>query len=824
LIGTTILHYHIIEKLGEGGMGVVYLAKDTKLERKVAIKFLPHHIAKDSEERKRFEIEAKAAAALNHPNIATIYTIEEAEGEIFIVMEYIEGSELSKVIGKGEKTTPLPVDLAIRYAEQIAQGLQAAHERGIVHRDIKSSNIMITGKGNVKIMDFGLAKFRGSVQLTQAGTTVGTAAYMSPEQARSEEVDHRTDIWSFGIVLYKMLTGKPPFHGDYEQAVIYAILNEEPVPIRKRYPDITKEIERMVKHCLEKKRENRYISIEEILTELGNMQSAAKSSDGEFKLIRFLLRYPLRMRIIIPAAVILLGLVIFIFWFFKHNAKIQWAKEIAIPQIIQLIDNQEYKNAFQLAEKAEQIIPEDSLLASLWPMLSNTVSFPTKPQGADIYLKDYRDITGKWEYLGKSPIDSIRIADQLYRCKIEKEGFETIEMAYWKEKMDLELELKDNVPEGMIHIPAAKTELYLIGFKREKPIQLNDYYIDKYEVTNKQYKTCMDGGGYQNSAYWKYPFIKNGRTIPWEEAMKLFVDATGRPGPATWEVGTYPEGEEDYPVAGISWYEAAAYAEFAGKQLPTVYHWAHAADIWPFFYHMNAFSNFDGNGPAPVGSYKGLTYFGTYDMAGNVREWCLNKSEGKFCIQGGGWNDPSYAFRNGDTKSAFDRSVINGLRCAKYTEQDATLMMAMQDINLDIFRDYYKEKPVSDDVFNVITNFYSYDKAALNPKIELVDTSSQYWKKEKITYNAGYGNERIIAYLFTPAKASPPFATMIIFPGAGVFDYESSENGNNLGDWEWTIIDAMTKSGMAVLYPIYKSTYERRDGYSVYSVYDAKAS
>jgi serine/threonine protein kinase len=281
LIGTTILHYHIIEKLGEGGMGVVYLAKDTKLERKVAIKFLPHHIAKDSEERKRFEIEAKAAAALNHPNIATIYTIEEAEGEIFIVMEYIEGSELSKVIGKGEKTTPLPVDLAIRYAEQIAQGLQAAHERGIVHRDIKSSNIMITGKGNVKIMDFGLAKFRGSVQLTQAGTTVGTAAYMSPEQARSEEVDHRTDIWSFGIVLYKMLTGKPPFHGDYEQAVIYAILNEEPVPIRKRYPDITKEIERMVKHCLEKKRENRYISIEEILTELGNMQSAAKSSECE---------------------------------------------------------------------------------------------------------------------------------------------------------------------------------------------------------------------------------------------------------------------------------------------------------------------------------------------------------------------------------------------------------------------------------------------------------------------------------------------------------------------------------------------------------------
>jgi serine/threonine protein kinase len=236
MVDKIILHYKILEKLGEGGMGVVYLAEDTRLERKVAIKFLPRHIAANAEDRQRFEIEAKAAAALNHPNIATIYAIEESDDEMFIVMEYIEGRELRDVITNagvvGEKHTqqlisseqddvtrnvsPLPVDQIINIAVQIAAGLQVAHEKGIVHRDIKSANIMLTGKGQVKIMDFGLAKVAGGgAQLTKDQSTVGTAAYMSPEQARGEEVDFRSDIWSFGVVLYEMLTGRLPFGGFY---------------------------------------------------------------------------------------------------------------------------------------------------------------------------------------------------------------------------------------------------------------------------------------------------------------------------------------------------------------------------------------------------------------------------------------------------------------------------------------------------------------------------------------------------------------------------------------------------------------------------------
>lgn len=274
LVGKTILHYKIIEQVGQGGMGVVYKAEDTKLKRDVAIKFLPKYIAANEEERERFKIEAQAAAALNHPNIAHIYAIEEADDEMFIVMEYIDGQELKDII-KSEILNPKS---AIDYATQIADGLQAAHEKAIVHRDIKSANIMITNKGRVKIMDFGLAKVRGGAQVTKVGTTIGTAAYMSPEQARSEEADHRSDIWSFGVVLYEMLSGELPFGGEYEQAVIYAILNENPKPISEEEPDVPLEMQNIVTHALQKNPEERYQQVQELLSDLKNVSAAFTES------------------------------------------------------------------------------------------------------------------------------------------------------------------------------------------------------------------------------------------------------------------------------------------------------------------------------------------------------------------------------------------------------------------------------------------------------------------------------------------------------------------------------------------------------------------
>ena len=229
-------------------MGVVYLAEDTKLDRKVAIKFLPSNISKNSEERERFKIEAKVSASLNHPNIAHTYAIEEFNNESFIVLEYVDGIELREKIKSGS----LPEVELINTAIQIAEGLNEAHKKGIIHRDIKSQNIMITNDGKVKIMDFGLAKIKGGNFLTRIGTTVGTIAYMSPEQTRGEYVDHRTDLWSLGVVIYEMLTGKLPFKGDYDQAVIYSILNEEPQFTEITNKNIPFDLIRILQRLLEK--------------------------------------------------------------------------------------------------------------------------------------------------------------------------------------------------------------------------------------------------------------------------------------------------------------------------------------------------------------------------------------------------------------------------------------------------------------------------------------------------------------------------------------------------------------------------------------------
>jgi len=264
MIGQTISHYKILVKLGEGGMGVVYKAEDTKLKRIVALKFLST-IALGGEEKNRFLREAQAAAALNHPNICTIHEVDEVDGQMFIAMEFIEGQSLREKIEAG----PLKIDEAIKFAMQIADGLQAAHEKGITHRDIKSANIMITEKGQAKIMDFGLAKLaRGGTMLTKEGMTLGTAAYMSPEQARGEVVDHRTDIWSLGVVLYEMITGRLPFRGEYQSAMMYSILCEEPEPLTSLRSNVPMALEGILAKALAKDREMRYQHVDELPADL----------------------------------------------------------------------------------------------------------------------------------------------------------------------------------------------------------------------------------------------------------------------------------------------------------------------------------------------------------------------------------------------------------------------------------------------------------------------------------------------------------------------------------------------------------------------------
>jgi len=274
LVGKEILHYDIIEEIGRGGMGVVYKALDKRLERTVAIKFLPPQVNTSDEERERFKTEARAAAALNHPNIATIHAIEEHDDEIFIVMEYIEGRELKELLIDNSQ---LSIDNCLDYVTQIANGLQAAHEKGIVHRDIKSRNIMLTKVGQVKIMDFGLAKVKSSTGFTKIGTTLGTAAYMSPEQSEGSQVDQRSDLWSLGILFHEILTGEFPFKGDYEQAIIYSILNEKP----RLSDELTLPVKKILEKLLEKDPENRLQTCGELLKALQQIRKGDGTDKNE---------------------------------------------------------------------------------------------------------------------------------------------------------------------------------------------------------------------------------------------------------------------------------------------------------------------------------------------------------------------------------------------------------------------------------------------------------------------------------------------------------------------------------------------------------------
>jgi tetratricopeptide (TPR) repeat protein len=274
MIGRTISHYRIIEKLGEGGMGVVYRAEDTKLGREVALKFLPPEWTRDAEAKARFFHEARSAAALNHPSICTIHEIDEADDQTFIAMALVAGESLRDRIER----RPLKVSDAIDIAIQIGDGLAAAHGSGIVHRDVKPGNVMVTPGGHAMIMDFGLAKSRGQTRLTKTGSTTGTVAYMSPEQARGEDVDARTDIWSFGVMLYEMVTGLRPFPGEHDQAVIHAILSDEPEPMTALRSGVPMELERITRKAMVKRVDERYQHMDDVLADLKALRRSLESA------------------------------------------------------------------------------------------------------------------------------------------------------------------------------------------------------------------------------------------------------------------------------------------------------------------------------------------------------------------------------------------------------------------------------------------------------------------------------------------------------------------------------------------------------------------
>jgi dienelactone hydrolase len=530
-----------------------------------------------------------------------------------------------------------------------------------------------------------------------------------------------------------------------------------------------------------------------------------------------------KVKLLIPAIFALFIISFFAVSFFNRQSEIRWAREVALPEIEQLIgENDVWRNLvapYRLAEQAEEILGEDPELTALFSRISLQIDVLTEPPGANVYMKEYVDTASEWTFLGVTPLKKTRVPIGIFRWKMEKEGYaevlaaestwsvETTEKIVIPNFITRTLDPIGDIPHGMVRVSKTETPVGTLG----------DFFIGRFEVTNREYKAFVDAGGYQNRQYWQHPFVEGGREITWEEATSKFIDQSGQPGPALWLAGDYPQGQGDHPVSGVSWYEAAAYAEYAGMSLPTSTHWEVASGgmtpmIQVFqlggFAILAPFSNFGGQGPAAVGSLSGITAYGANDMAGNVREWCWNESADGRVVRGGSWLDNTYDFVDERQAPAMDRSPRNGIRLAFYPDPDAIPTQAFESRQLQEAIDVYAQKPVTDDIFNIYREQFAYDPMELNSRVETREHSPGGWIHETVSYDAAYGGERILAHLFLPESVSPPYQAVIYFPGSASTWLRSSQGMENY--FEFTMfLSYLVRNGRAVLYPVYKGTFER---------------
>ena len=838
-------------------MGEVYRATDTRLGRDVALKVLPSGVGRDPDRLARFQREAKALAAIDHPNIVTVYSVEEADapgagGRVhFLTMQLVEGQSLAELIQPeaesassrlregdsaarreshqpgapgvgprrrdvGRAPSNLTIENIIDIARQLADGLSVAHEKGIVHRDLKLANVMLTPDGAVKILDFGLAKelratdaadeTETSAQGTAFGVVMGTPAYMSPEQIEGKPVHASSDMFSLGIVLFELFTGKRPFTGDSPAALASSILRDAPPRASQLKPGVPPALDALIAECLDKNSARRPTA-KALGDRLHQLQQPAAAQH------KSTLRNPW---VIIPAALVVLAIAGAITWSSVSKSRRAVFVAESLPRIESLARDGKYIEAFELARSVDSETGTATVSKDIRDLFSIPVSVVSEPAGAAITFRPFGR-TDRGTAVGITPIKDVRVPRGALHFRAELAGYRSADLVTGSNNaLRFELMPENGADFEMIRVPAGPFRLWALGGVRVNPqVTLGSFLIDQHEVTNKEFAAFVAAGGYSKEEFWKHPFVEGNGTLTFREAMARFVDSTGRPGPATWKVGAYPDGEDYMPVGGVSWYEAAAYAAFAGKELPTIYHWyladtANDIQMLPGLVLSNA--NYEDSGPRMSGrSSRSMSAYGALDMAGNVREWAANASDnGTRLTLGGSWTDPAYQYLFPDPRSPFDRSPGNGLRTMKRIGGEETPGLAASLPAMPLI-DPRTRRPVSDAEYAVFTRFYERKSVPLDARIESTDESSSVWIKHRVSFAAGYGGERTMALLYLPRTAKPPYQVVIQMAGAATFYRKSSATEKDI--FGWSYCEYLLRGGRAVMLPIWKGAYERSDGF-----------
>lgn len=788
--------YRLDRQLGAGGMATVFLAHDLKHGRDVAIKVLKPELAQ-SLTGERFLREISVTARLNHPHILPLLD-SGATGDggfLYYVMPVATGESLREHLARGGA---MDVAESIRCAIEVTEALVSAHAMGVVHRDVKPDNVLLSG-GHALVVDFGIAKAVGDARdaptLTMDGVSIGTPVYMAPEQAAgARDVDHRADLYAVGAMLWEMCAGAPPFVGTIQQIVAQKLFKPAPslAPHCRAAPPA---LVKLVARCLAIEPNERPQTAAALLTDLRTIAGQTTSSTA-------------RRTTLLAASAAVLGVIALASMFLVRDRRARWVHETAIPNIQRLIEADQLDSAFALASEAASRAPSDSTVEKLWLSAAREQTFTSEPAGATVVRAPINDTT-RWTPIGTTPTRNVRIPREAWFYRYTKPGYRPVTvMSAWRGGSFVPIPN----PVLLRRLTDPDTEMVLIaghglvgtifGLSSNR-IDLSNFLMDRFEVTNRQYKAFIDAGGYANATYWDSTFIRDSRAIPRTQAMALFVDGSGRPGPSTWVGGAPPTGQEDFPVGGVSWYEARAYARFVGKELPTVIEWD-AVAIPGSSRWVVPHARYETSGPAVGGETPAVSARGVYDLAGNVREWTVNAREpGSRYILGGGWSDPIYQFEALYAQPEFDRSAINGIRLIRRLGQGPDLTRAEAPIPGPA-RDFRHVKPVDDATFKGYLALYEYDRTPLNARIAARDSSDADWVREDVTVDSPNERDRLPVMMFLPKHAKPPYQAVLFWPASDALILPDTKQVPTF------IFDFMVRSGRAVVYPVFEGTFGRK--------------